>query len=173
MSDAEELLLELRRRGVHVEVVADHLRLDAPQGTLTSQLLERVAAAKLYLLQMLTEADRRLALPLSRFAIEGPPLEALVPWWDETIWFVPGAGDVQALLEAGVGRGRIWTAAELLQIADLGGMTDGELYTVGRVKALFDAAVVREPHSQPTHSPSGLSPRLAGKATPLNRRNGS
>lgn len=142
MSSAGDLLLELRRRGVQVDAVDEHLRLDAPTGILTPQVLERVAAAKTHLLRMLADESRRLDLPLSRFAEEGTPLETHVPWWDETIWFVPGAGDVQVLLEAGVGRGRIWTAAELLQIAALDGLADPELQSLATIKTAFGCTVL-------------------------------
>ena len=89
-----------------------------------------------------TNGSPFLAMTLSRFAIEGHPLEARVPWWDETIWFVPGAGDVQVLLEAGVERGRIWTAAELQQIAAPEGLVDTELRSIATIKAAFGCTVL-------------------------------
>ena len=114
-----------------------------------------------------------LDLPLSRFATEGQPLEARVPWWDETIWFVPGVGEAEELLRKGVSRGRIWTAAELRQIADLDAMTDDDLRSIGRIKAQFGASAIQAQHSDPTHSPSGSPFRIGPAAPPLTRRNRS
>lgn len=89
-------------------------------------------------------ADPLLDLPLSRFEADGRPIEARVPWWPETIWFVPGAAEVEALVARGVARGRIWTAAELRQVADLDRLNDADLHSIARVKAMFGCTVVKK-----------------------------
>ncbi len=136
------LLHDLRAIGVRFAIVEDRLRLDAPAGVLSPEVLDRIAESKPRLLRLLTDELRLLDLHLSRFAVEGRAIEVQVPWWDETIWFVAGAGDVQVLLEAGVGRGRIWTAAELQQIAALDGLADPELQLISRIKAAFGCTVL-------------------------------
>lgn len=109
-----------------------------------------------------------LGLPLSRFAHEGRPIETRVPWWPETIWFVPGLADIEALISGGIARGRIWTAAELQQVADLDQLTDADLQNVARIKAMFGCSVLEAgPDAPPspqqcTDSPIAASspPRL-------------
>jgi hypothetical protein len=43
-------------------------------------------------------------------------LEVKVPWWPETLFFVPTLRDAEALWREGVARGRSWTASELFSI---------------------------------------------------------
>ncbi len=63
-------------------------------------------------------------------------------WWPETIWFVPTARDLGALLQRGVSRGRIWTAAELQQLAEMDVIGNADLRTIGRIKATFGATLI-------------------------------
>jgi hypothetical protein len=57
-----------------------------------------------------------LALPLDRYELAGQPLEIRVPWLEPTLWLVPGDHQAAPLIEEGIDRGRIWTAAELMRL---------------------------------------------------------
>src|SRR6266849_977280 len=59
---------------------------------------------------------RMLGMPLDVFAREGQPLEVRVPWAPVTLWFCPDARHAEILVSDGVSRGRIWTAAELMDL---------------------------------------------------------
>jgi hypothetical protein len=52
------------------------------------------------------------ALPIAEYAVAGQPLEVRVPWWPETLWFVPDQRHAAALAP-GIAPARIWTAREL------------------------------------------------------------
>jgi len=54
---APTVLLELKRMGVRLDVNGDRLRVDAPKGTLTPELLERVRACKPDLIRLVTDSD--------------------------------------------------------------------------------------------------------------------
>jgi hypothetical protein len=60
------------------------------------------------------ELARLVGMPLDMFVREGQPLEVRVPWWPETLFFVPDERHAEALRREGIARHRIWTAAELL-----------------------------------------------------------
>ena len=83
-----------------------------------------------------------LAVPLSRFAREGRLVEVAVPWWEESLFFVPGSAEAEALRSRGVRRGRVWTAAELADLLSLPGLTAEAVETVGRVKAALQAEIL-------------------------------
>ena len=54
-----------------------------------------------------------LEMPLDVFAREGQPVELRVPWWPATLFLVPDVRHAQALWREGIGRERVWTAAEV------------------------------------------------------------
>jgi hypothetical protein len=122
--------------------------------TRTSRAVSPIREKPVTVVTPVTNGSPFLAMTLSRFAIEGRPLEARVPWWDETIWFVPGVAEVEDLLQRGVSRGRIWTAAELLQIADPEGLTDTELWTIATIKAAFGCTVLEAVAMGPAPPPT-------------------
>lgn len=82
-----------------------------------------------------------LGLPLDQFARAGAPLEARVPWLDVTLWMVPTDRDVARLMAEGVRRGRIWTAAELMQFMTIADLTPGRVKTVTHAKLEFDGEI--------------------------------
>jgi hypothetical protein len=82
-------------------------------------------------------------MSLPDFVATGQPVEFLVPWLPDTLWIVPTERDLAALVAEGVSRGRIWTAAELLQLVAVA-TTDGEhgLRIVARAKLEFGGEIV-------------------------------
>jgi hypothetical protein len=83
-----------------------------------------------------------LGMPLDQYARMGAPLEVRVPWLDVTLWFVPAGADADCLGREGVGRGRIWTAAELHQLMALSGLTPAVVETLARAKLAVDGDIV-------------------------------
>lgn len=90
-------------------------------------------------------------MPLSQFEVEGVPLQIAVPGLSETLWFVPDGQDAFRLVNRGMRRGRVWTAAELRVVAALPEASQQELLTLARLKARFDGDVVEvlEPEPDP------------------------
>ncbi len=87
-----------------------------------------------------------MTMPLDRFAREGQCLEVRVPWLDVTLWFVPEERDAEALRRDGVSQGRVWTAAELMDVMAISKRTSEALRTIALAKLTFDgdiAAVIR------------------------------
>jgi len=83
-----------------------------------------------------------LAMPLDEYEREGAPLEIRVPWLDNTLWFVPADADADRLGGEAVGRGRIWTAAELGRLMALPGVTLEVVETLARAKLAVDGDIV-------------------------------
>jgi len=82
-----------------------------------------------------------LKMPLDQFERDGCPLEVRVPWFSETLWFVPGQADVAGLIQRGVGRGRIWTANELMDLLHLESLSREQVQTIAWAKLLFEGEV--------------------------------
>lgn len=104
-----------------------------------------------------------LRMPLDDFARRGAPLGVRVPWYDELLWFVPTQGEAVLLEREGIHRGRIWTAAELLGLLSVPGLTHEQIITVGRAKLEFTGEVVMR-----TSSPRNQAPH---PAVPSNHAN--
>jgi hypothetical protein len=85
---------------------------------------------------------RLLGMPLDEYARAGAPMEIRVPWCAETLWFVPVDTDADRLGKEGVGRGRIWTAAELDQVMAMPGLTPAIVETLGRAKLAVGGDIV-------------------------------
>lgn len=85
--------------------------------------------------------SRLLSLSLPSFAREGQPLEVRVPWWPQTLWFVPDERYAGLLQADGISRGRIWTARELLDLMATRDPADAAR-VVAIVKLEFDGEVV-------------------------------
>ncbi len=72
---ADELLIELKARGVSLEVDGDRLRVDAPKGAVTPELREALAAHKAEVLALLTitedEIDWRVKAMLPQVPASG------------------------------------------------------------------------------------------------------
>lgn len=101
---------------------------------------------------------------LSEFAAQQVGVRATVDWSPEPIWFVPAERHARVLVRQGIGRGRIWTVAELQQIVDLDTITDDQLRNLARIKAMFGCTVleagadVAPPRLGPTDKPTAAPP---------------
>lgn len=82
-----------------------------------------------------------LSMPLDRFEREGAPMEIKIPWFDKTLWFVPGEAEAGDLVKEGVHRGRIWTGKELRDLLAIPSMTREPVKKVATAKAIFEGTV--------------------------------
>jgi hypothetical protein len=87
------------------------------------------------------EAFSFLAMPLDQFQAEGALLEVRVPWLEVTLWLVPAERDVAVLLREGLSRGRIWTAAELMQLMALSDRRSDTVKTLALAKLTLDGTI--------------------------------
>ena len=83
-----------------------------------------------------------LGMPLDRFMREGHLLEVRVPWLEVTLWFVPEERDAAALERTGTGRGRVWTASELIRLMAIPDRTPEVVETITRAKLAVDGDLV-------------------------------
>lgn len=83
-----------------------------------------------------------LPMPLSEYARRGAPIALRVPWYGRILWLVPCDTDAVALEREGISRGRIWTAAELLGLFSVPGLTRPQVLTVALAKLEFTGEVV-------------------------------
>jgi hypothetical protein len=154
VTDAAQLVQALRARGVILEPQGDRLRV-RPASALSAEELEVLRQVKPEVLRLLAAQPAPtpppldpdlpaflLALPLDHFAREGQPLEVRVPWWPETLWFVPGERDLAALRRQGVAPHRIWTAGELRMLLEGADRTAETLKVVMVLRREFDGEVV-------------------------------
>jgi hypothetical protein len=100
---------------------------------------------------------------LSEFARGHQGLELRVPYLDQTIWFVPSGEFAAQLVREGVGRGRIWTARELKDLATDPTLSRPDLERIVRLKNALGGeivAVTSDPDSSaaPRHAVGGEGP---------------
>ena len=148
----EALLVELRDRGVQLVPEGDRLRV-RPASAVPPDLLGRLREHKAEVLALLTgrpsvrparhvaEALPFLRMPLDVFARAGASLEVRVPWLDVTMWMVPTGRDAVQLMAEGVQRGRIWTAAELMQFMAIADRTPETVRTLTHAKLGMDGEI--------------------------------
>ena len=139
---AVALLADLRKRNINIRVVGDRLRVRAPRGTVSPETREALRAVKPKLIDRLKLEAHILDLSLDEFAHQDYGVEVAVPWFTETLWFVPRLEHVESLVGKGVHRGRIWTGRELEDFINLPGMTREEVVTVARLKATFGGEIL-------------------------------
>lgn len=82
-----------------------------------------------------------LAMSLDEFRARGALLEVRVPWLPVTLWMVPTERDVAVLMREGVTRGRIWTAAELMNLMAIAGRTSDVVQTITHAKLEMDGEI--------------------------------
>lgn len=87
------------------------------------------------------EALQFLGMPLDVFQCAGASLEVRVPWLDVTLWMVPTDRDVAGLMAEGIRRGRIWTAAELMDLMAIAERTPETVKTVTHAKLEMDGGI--------------------------------
>ena len=138
---AVALLRDLRRQHVHIEVRDDRLRVRAPKGTVSDRDREALRTSKPDILERLGQEEHLLGLSLDEFAGQDYSIELAVPWFEETIWFVPRAEHIDDLVRDSIHRGRIWTAGELRDLVSIPGLTEDDLVAVGRLKLAFDGDI--------------------------------
>jgi hypothetical protein len=77
-------------------------------------------------------------MSLPEFQARGALLEIRVPWLPCTLWMVPEGRDAAPLLDKGVTRGRIWTAAELMNLMSIVNLTPETVRTIAHAKIEMD-----------------------------------
>src|SRR3989442_11190435 len=121
MSAATALLADLRARGVELAAAGDRIRF-RPADAVPQEARDLLRAHRAEVLEILTrdrltrDRERALAMPLDVYRRQGQPIEIRVPWWGETLFFVPDARHKAALVGEAIAPHRVWTATELLDV---------------------------------------------------------
>jgi hypothetical protein len=80
--------------------------------------------------------------PLDGREDAGVLLEVRVPWWPDTLWFVPVARDADRLSADGVARHRVWTFRELVSFLEGFPLDPTSLSALMVVRREFNGEVV-------------------------------
>ena len=148
--------MELGRRDIRLDVSGNQLRYDAPCGALTPEIRNQLSQCKKQLLEFLTLGRWLVEAPLSAFAECQCLIEIAVPGLKETTWLVSGRSETRRLIEQGIHRGRIWTAAEMFELSCCESATDREISLIAKLKLATNAEV----ESVANHSRSSRGERL-------------
>jgi TubC N-terminal docking domain len=142
------LVADLQARGVVLEPRGQQLAIRPPSLVSPAELevLRQHKAEVLTLLQAPTTPppgtlDRILGMTLRQFELEGALLEVRVPWWPETLWFVPAERDKAGLVAEAIGVHRVWTAHELSDVLPIAGLPD-MLASLMRAREAFGGEVI-------------------------------
>jgi transposase len=151
--DSLALLNEAHAAGLEVRADGDRLMVRGPRSA--AALAQKLLAHKadvLLLFQGTSHAvpyspsplaDRLLDMPLAQFACEDKLIEVGVGWLEGAFWFVPTVADAEYLVRQGVSRGRIWTAAELMDLMSIPKLTADQVKTIAAVKLEFGGQVIK------------------------------
>jgi hypothetical protein len=146
ISDARAILGQLTKLGCRVTAWGDKLRVEA-SGAVPADLLQAARAHKADLLELVTAGagivHPLLLLPLDTFAAHGQPIEVRVPWWAQTLWFVPDEPHARRLEAEGVSRGRIWTAGELMDLLTIRDQPAARMAAIAKLEFGGDVVEVR------------------------------
>ena len=134
-STASSLLTRLSSQKAVVSAEGGRLRVEAPRGVLTDQLRQDLKHHKPEILAFLQRQGQLLGMSLDEFARSRYRVELRIPGCTQTMWWVPTSRDAEQLMQQGISRGRIWTAAELRRVWDLGGLDQEHVQTLARFKA--------------------------------------
>ena len=136
------LVRKLRLGGVLLEADRDCVHVDSPKGVITPEIQETLHEMKSDLLAALSLEQQILDMSLGDFAQQNQAIEVKVEWLEDTLWFVPCPSHVQALLDEGVRRGRIWTSRELADLMSISRMPRGDLVNIAKFKAALGIEIL-------------------------------
>ena len=108
---------------------------DHPGPSVGSPIREKPVTSVTEVTQLLQNVRARLERDRLPIAVRVSPLE-------EQLWFVPGEIEAEQLIEKGVGRGRIWTAAEIDNLLRDARLSGEDIVTLARIKLQFDGDLV-------------------------------
>jgi hypothetical protein len=89
-----------------------------------------------------TAVTRLLQMTLEEFGCGNRMAQVRVPWLPETLWFVPGEKQMEILTRRGIGRGRIWTARELMFLWSLPSLDEKTVEKLGSIKAQLEGEIL-------------------------------
>jgi hypothetical protein len=142
---ADELLTTILNAGGQIILDPVRPRLKVPARLKPSVAEHRVALRTLVLARFSQGSDldltRFLGTSLEVLVLQGELLELRVPYFAQTLWFVPSEGDAQRLAAEGISRGRIWTARER-DLLSCAGLRPDQVREVVRAKLEFGGDVV-------------------------------
>ncbi len=98
---------------------------------------------------MVTTVTRFQQMTLKEFQGADFSVEISVPWWPETLWLVPTSCAVAELADRGIERGRVWTAAELIDLHGISDLSQNDLRAIGLLKESFGIEILRVTDDRP------------------------
>jgi len=138
----DKLLAELRTRDVHLKVDGDRIHVDAPKGALTAEELAVLRSRKTELRSRLELEAQLASMSFDEYGRTNLAVELAVPWMQKHLWLVPDVDYIDQLVDQGVDRGCIWTAAELTDLYGIEQLQEKDRQAIALLKAHFNIKIV-------------------------------
>ncbi len=153
-----QILAELRARDVQFEVDGDRVHVNAPKGTISEQQLQVLRSQRLAIRSRLEKEIRLFEMSFEEYGRTDLTVALAVPWMQKHLWLVPDVGYVDQLVDQGVDRGCIWTAAELTDLYGIEQLQEKDRQAIALLKAHFNIKIVSvEDSSVGDDDPPGAS----------------
>ncbi len=136
------LLANLRQSDVRFAVDGERIRLDAPKGVLSEEQLDLLRAHRAAVRERLETELRLLDMSFEDLAESNLAIEISVPWLKDHLWLVPNEAGAQQLINEGIERGYIWTAADLIDLYQLDALGPTDRRGLAILRAHFGIEVI-------------------------------
>ncbi len=98
--------------------------------------------------------SRLLGMSLEEFSVSDYMVEISVPWWHETLWWVPTRHCIEVLSKEGINRGRIWTSGELIDLCRIDDLQEKDIRSIAILKAQFGVKILSVENWEPRLGPA-------------------
>ena len=93
-------------------------------------------------------------MSLEEFSASDYMVEISVPWWHETLWWVPTRHCIEVLSKEGINRGRIWTSGELIDLCRIDDLQEKDIRSIAILKAQFGVKILSVENWEPRLDPA-------------------
>ena len=137
-----QILAELRACDVQFEVDGDRVHVNAPKEQISEQQLQVLRSQKPAIRSRLEQEARLFEMSFEEYGRTDLTVELVVPWMKKHLWLVPNATSIDQLVDRGVDRGCIWTAAELIDLYRIEQLQQNDRKAVALLKAHFNIKIL-------------------------------
>ncbi len=137
-----QILAELRARNVQFEVDGDRVHVNAPKGAISEQQLQVLRSQKLAIRSRLEMEAQLASMSFDEYGRTNLAVELTVPWMKKHLWLVPDVAYVDELVDEGIERGCIWTAAELNDLYAMDRLQEKDRRTIALLRAHFGIKIL-------------------------------
>ena len=136
------LLAELRQRDVQLELRGDRIHVDAPKGVLSDTDRAALRSERAKLRSRLRLEASFVGMSFREYGRAHFAVKLAVPWMRRHLWLVPDTSYLDQLLDRGVDRGCIWTAADLIDLYRIEQLREDDRRAIALLKAHFNIKIL-------------------------------